>query len=237
MKKLQLALLFLLCSLAVCAQQGFESSTKKEVYKDTLGNVMTADTFTALTKSGVYVFMYETYGNNVTYTLVNKKKALQESMEHLEKFRKGLINTPLPNFTLRKIDGTEIKLTSLKGKTVVLNYWFIGCKSCVQEMPLLNDVVNHYKSKSDILFLAPALDDREKLIQFFGTHAFSNPVTHTFYYQVLSSSEEFANRMSISSFPTHIIVDSKGIIKEAFMGSREDINKLLIEAIDKIISQ
>ncbi|WHZ06809.1 MAG: hypothetical protein OJF59_000562 [Cytophagales bacterium] len=41
--------------------------------------------------------------------------------------------------------------------------------------------------------------------------------------------------MNINSYPTHIIVDSQGIKKEVIVGGRDNMNKILIEAIDKVL--
>src|SRR5260221_5298034 len=229
MRKLQLVLALLLTSMVGYTQQDSQSKVKNEVYKDTLGNVISSDVFKEKVKSGIYSYNMQVDEGNVSYVLVNKKKSEKQFSEQLQNFRNKLLTTPLPSFKLMKLDGTEVNATSLNGKTLVFNFWFIGCKPCVAEMPLLNEVVDHYKGKSDILFLAPALDDQEKLIQFAGKHPF--------FYQVLSSSKELANGMNISSFPTHIIVSPKGVIKEVMVGGRDDINKSLIEAIDKIYNQ
>lgn len=196
------------------------------VYKDTLGNVISSEAFEEKMKSGIYSASMSSNEGKVSLILVNKKKAEKEFLEQLNEFKKGLVNTKFPDFSLKKLDGSEFNSTSLAGKTAVFNFWFIGCKPCIREMPLLNEVVEQYRNKPDVVFLAPALDEQEKLVQFFNDHTFS--------YQVLSSAKEFVKTMKISSFPTHIIVDSKGLIQEVMIGGREDINKTLIEAIDKI---
>lgn len=214
----------LLCTIGYGQQD--QQPQVKPIYKDTLGNVISSEAFEEKLKSGIYSASMSSNEGKVSLILVNKKKAEREFIEQLNEFKKGLVNTRFPDFSLKKLDGSEANSKLLAGKTAVFNFWFIGCKPCVREMPLLNEVVNQYKDKPDVVFLAPALDEQEKLAQFFNNHTFS--------YQVLSSAKEFAQKMKISSFPTHIIVDSKGLIQEVMIGGREDINKVLTEAIDKI---
>ena len=197
------------------------------IYKDTLGNIISSEAFEEKLKSGQYSASMSSKEGKVSLILVNKKKAEKLFAEQMNEFKKGLVNTKFPDFRLKKLDGSEISAKSLAGKTVVFNFWFIGCKPCVSEMPLLNGLVEQYKNRSDVVFLAPALDEQEKLVEFFNNHTFS--------YQVLSSAKEFVKKMKISSFPTHIIVDSKGLIQEVMIGGREDINKVLTEAIDKVL--
>lgn len=201
----------------------------KSLYKDTLGKVIGADAFKEKTRSGKYSFMYSMSGDTTTFLLVNKKKAEKEAADQLSAFKNKLVGKPFPYFKLKKLDGTEIDLTSLKGKTVVFNFWFIGCKPCVAEMPLLNEVVNHYKDRSDIFFLAPAPDESDKLTSFL--------LRHSFLYQALSSAQDLIKKLDISSYPTHVIVDPQGLIKEVMVGGRDDIDKLLKDAINKVAEE
>lgn len=56
-----------------------------------------------------------------------------------------LVDTVAPPFSVTDINGNEYSLESLKGKIIVLNFWFVECKPCVQEMPELNELVEIYK--------------------------------------------------------------------------------------------
>src|SRR3954466_1343789 len=40
-----------------------------------------------------------------------------------------------PYFSTQTTDGSSVNMNSLRGKVVVLNFWFIGCPACVYEMP------------------------------------------------------------------------------------------------------
>lgn len=72
---------------------------------------------------------------------------------------------PALPFTVKALDGKTYDITKLKGKAVVLNFWFIGCPPCRQEIPGLNTLVKEY-AKKDVVFLALALDDEKSLNDF-----------------------------------------------------------------------
>ena len=63
-----------------------------------------------------------------------KKQA--ENKENLD----ALLNKPAPDFTLKDLTGKKWRLSQLKGKTVVLNFWFTTCPPCIQEIPDLNEL-------------------------------------------------------------------------------------------------
>ncbi|GHN01377.1 hypothetical protein WSM22_28660 [Cytophagales bacterium WSM2-2] len=219
----QLLVSFLFISVFAYGQE------PKKIYKDTLGNVITEEVFKEKIKSGKYSSSYQTEGDNVTYFLNNRQKAEKEFAERMQKIRDKTLNKAFPDFKLKRPDGSEVSSASLKGKTIVVNFWFIGCKPCIAEMPLLNKVVERYKGKSDIVFLAPALDEQDKLVPFLQKN--------TFTYQVLCSSNELGKNVGVYAYPTHLVVDANGIIKELMVGGTESIDQALITAIDKIVAK
>ena len=64
----------------------------------------------------------------------------------------------IPEFTVRTIDGKEISSSELKGKVVVLNFWFIGCPACMSEMPSLNLLAAKFAGQEDVVFLSMTED-------------------------------------------------------------------------------
>jgi thiol-disulfide isomerase/thioredoxin len=45
---------------------------------------------------------------------------------------------PLPDITFQDASGKDVTLSSLKGKTILLNLWATWCQPCREEMPALN---------------------------------------------------------------------------------------------------
>src|ERR687893_223477 len=67
-----------------------------------------------------------------------------------------------PAFSLTSMDGKKFELASLRGKVVVINFWFTGCPPCIEEMPKLNELVEKFKDK-DVVFIAPTWDNEATL--------------------------------------------------------------------------
>ncbi|TDQ77906.1 TlpA family protein disulfide reductase [Sphingobacterium yanglingense] len=117
-----------------------------------------------------------------------------------------------PHFSVTDVDGVKYDLAELKGKIVVLNFWFIGCGPCKREMPELNELVEKYKGK-DVVFLAFEVNNNE-----------ANKVkmiARDFHYtQVPSTRKEgdVANRYQIKVYPTSYVIDQKGIIRFGLAG-------------------
>jgi len=111
----------------------------------------------------------------------------------------------LPGFNFVDLNGKKYNETSTKGKIVVFKFWFVNCLPCRQEMPELNKRVASYKNRKDILFVSLALDDKKKLKDFLKKTKFD--------YAVVSDQELYlSNTLKINAFPTHLILNKKGLI-------------------------
>jgi peroxiredoxin len=107
----------------------------------------------------------------------------------------------LSDFKLKDMQGTKYRLSDLKGKVVVLNFWFINCPPCKQEIPELNKVVDDYKNK-EVLFLAIALDEYRELSHFLSETSF--------HYKIVDGGRWFAQNHGVKAYPTHLVLDKEG---------------------------
>jgi len=138
---------------------------------------------------------------------------------------KEMLHKPAPAFTATDLNGKEYKLSELKGKVVVLNFWFIGCKPCVMKMPHLNDLVKRYKDE-DVVFLAFSLDDESSLRKFL--------TKKTFDYNIIPDAANVAQQTyKINSFPTSLVIDKNGIVQDYLIGYSTDVEQQLAAFIDK----
>lgn len=105
------------------------------------------------------------------------------------------------DFEATTIDGEKIQLNKLKGKVVVLNFWFKNCPPCRKEIPDLHLLAQKYKDK-DVVFLALALDNEEILKNYLSENNFS--------YKHIANARPIAKKWGIKSYPTNIVINQKG---------------------------
>jgi thiol-disulfide isomerase/thioredoxin len=70
-------------------------------------------------------------------------------------------STPAPDFTLERLDGGNMKLSDLRGKAVLLNFWATWCGPCKIETPWLVELQKQYGSQG-LQVLGIAMDDSGK---------------------------------------------------------------------------
>ena len=138
---------------------------------------------------------------NVDVNISNTMKNLAE-IELTNFLREG---KKMGAFHFTDLNGKKYTSENTLGKTVVLKCWFINCMQCVKEMPALNKMVQQFKNRDDVVFLSLASDSEADLRKFLSKRNFD--------YAVVPNQEEyFKNTLGIKIFPTHFIINKKGIV-------------------------
>ena len=66
----------------------------------------------------------------------------------------------LPDVKVENARGEEIRLRSLvNGKPLIISYWSIACKPCIQELNAINDVIEEWREEADFDVVAVSVDD------------------------------------------------------------------------------
>lgn len=118
------------------------------------------------------------------------------------------LNKKFPNKALFDIKGNEIRLENLKGKPVVINFWFTRCKPCVEEIPVLNKLVKKYSD--EVHFVSITFDNKEIVSEFLKKQKFD--------YLHIINARKFTNEIGISGYPKNIFIDKNGIVRKIKYG-------------------
>ena len=144
--------------------------------------------------------------NNKDIKAIVLRKATKEEMEMMGMAalsNNDSINEEAIAFTATDLEGNTFSLDELKGKVIVINFWFVACKPCVEEIPELNELVEKYEDK-DVVFLGFALDNEKRLISFLEKTPFK--------YHIFSESKKIIENYGVNSYPTHIIIDQSSAV-------------------------
>jgi peroxiredoxin len=145
------------------------------------------------------------------------KNAEYSKLPHPERnfeILKHLVGCKAPDFSVTTIDNEILSLNKLKGKVVVINFWFTSCSPCIAEMPGLNKLVYDYKN-TNVSFISFARNDSETLKRFLKTTNFD--------YKVVSSEFNLEKKYCMmAGWPTNIVIDKEGIVQLIFSGAETD---------------
>lgn len=141
---------------------------------------------------------------------IKRGKAPADFAAYLRQKRDQLAsNEPVPDFTVTALSGQQLSLAALKGKIVVLNFWYLGCGPCLAEIPGLNQLVAEFKDK-DVVFIALAQDQAKELREFLAKKPFD--------YQVIPDTEALHEKFQLNLWPTHIILNRAGKVAQRLTG-------------------
>lgn len=114
------------------------------------------------------------------------------------------------DFTLPSVNGPPLVLSTLKGKTIVLDFWATWCGPCRVQRPLYEQVERKFKERSNVVFLSINTDeDRAGVAPFLKAQKWTQTV---FFDGGLS---EYAK---VTSIPTTLIVGKDGQVSSRMNG-------------------
>ncbi|HET8687547.1 MAG TPA: redoxin family protein [Methanosarcina sp.] len=117
----------------------------------------------------------------------------------------------MPDFTLKDIHGTPVRLSDYRGKTVLINTWATWCPPCRAEMPYLNAFYQQQRSKNFEILAINAGESQSLAASFAGDNGMKFPV-------LLDPDEKLMDQLSIHDFPTSILVGKDGLVKTVHVG-------------------
>lgn len=108
----------------------------------------------------------------------------------------------LPEFTVTTLDGQTLSADELKGKVVVLNFWFIGCPVCLAHKPQLNELRSKFAGNSDVVFLAMTADSASDVKKFIAKERFD--------YLQSANAVTAMDKFGFTGYPKNIVVSRTG---------------------------
>ena len=149
-----------------------------------------------------------------------------KEVEDARKAVKRMDGKKFPDFELTTVSGKTYKSEELRGKIVLLNFWFTTCRPCIEELPDINALVEEFQDE-DIVFIAPTFDTVDKVEKFLKRFDFK--------YEVVSDVKEFTVANNVRSFPTHFVIDQEGYIEKVVIGYSVLTDNMLRKAINKLL--
>jgi thiol-disulfide isomerase/thioredoxin len=142
-------------------------------------------------------------------------------------------NRLAPDFELPSINGGKVRLSSYRGKAVILNFWTKTCRPCLEEMPSIADLAKALKAHPGVALVTVTTDEnaadaRDTLKSVLGG---GDPP-----FEVLIDSESSVVRDKYGTklFPETWFIDQQGVIRARFDGGRGWANPLTIDLAESL---
>ena len=116
-----------------------------------------------------------------------------------------------PDYTLKAIDGTSLRLSDYRGKVILLDFWATWCAPCQEEIPRFVEWQNEYRDRG-LQVIGVSMDDSPEPVQKFSREFRMN-------YPVAIGTQDIASQYGgILGLPVNFVIGRDGRIKAKHLG-------------------
>jgi thiol-disulfide isomerase/thioredoxin len=139
----------------------------------------------------------------------------------------GAIGEQAFDFTLKNLEGRDVRLSDFRGKIVILDFWATWCGPCKMEIPHFKELYKEYRARG-LEIVGIALDNQGARVV--APFVKQNAVE---YVTLIGNQDAVSRYGNFTGIPTTFIIDPQGKIVNKFVGYRSktdfevEITKLL----------
>ena len=126
----------------------------------------------------------------------------------------ALVGKTAPDFTLRSNQEDNKKLSELRGRVVLINFWASWCGPCTQELPKLNELKDLHGDDGFELLAINIDDEPDKAIKLMKKLGVDMTV-------LFDEDKQVSKQYQIDAMPMTIILDRAGNVRYIHRGYKE----------------
>lgn len=145
--------------------------------------------------------------------MIKMKPAIpEENAPKTEEIKlEDLVGKPVPDFTVKGLDGKEISIKDLKGQVVLIDFWATWCGPCIKEMPKVKNTYTKFKDQK-FTIIGISLDRSiDPLKAYIAKEELE-------WKQYWDQDRTVRNLFGVKFIPTAVIIDGEGIVRKAKVG-------------------
>jgi thiol-disulfide isomerase/thioredoxin len=147
--------------------------------------------------------------------------------EDAERFAK-LRGQPSAAWESTDFDDRPQSIARHAGEVVVLDFWYRGCGWCIKAMPQIQEVARHF-AEQPVVVLGMNTDRKDEDARFvIDAMGLGYPTVRA---------QGLPEKYGVRGFPTVVLIDRKGVVRDFHVGYAPDLSQTLIGAIDELLAE
>lgn len=134
-----------------------------------------------------------------------------------------------PDWALPTLSGDTLSLSDLRGKVVLIDFFYKSCAPCCAALPALQRLHEKYKDRGFVMVGIDPFDDPDEdaMADFLSKRGIS--------YTVAFADRELAETYHVSGYPTLFFVNRKGKIMQVYVGYSKDMEAEIEKQLLKML--
>jgi peroxiredoxin len=143
---------------------------------------------------------------------------------------KAAPNAQAPDFTLRQIDGPNLRLGEQRGRVVMVNFWATWCGPCRIELPHLVRLHDKYRGSGFLLLGVNIDDDPGAAKALAGKLGLTFPV-------LFDSEKKVVAAYDLNAMPATVLIDRDGRVRHLHRGYKEGVEALYEQQVRALLKE
>ena len=140
------------------------------------------------------------------------------------------IRDEAPDFTLKSLDGNNLRLEEFRGQVVLINFWASWCGPCRQEMPLLDRLHHRYEDTGFTVLGVNVEGDSKPAQEIVDKTNVTFPV-------LIDEGQKVSERYDLEAMSSTIVIDRDGVIRYIHLGYKPGDESKYVEVVKKLIRE
>ena len=140
-----------------------------------------------------------------------------------------LPGTVAPDWTLYTADGKKMSLAQMKGKVVLLDFYFIGCTGCMLSLKPLNNLYEKYKNQNVLIASITERDSKKSVLAFEKQYGIK--------YTGLVDATDVVKLYHVESAPIFYFIGKDGKIAKVKNGYSDDFETMATLTINDLLKK
>jgi len=121
------------------------------------------------------------------------------------------IGRPAKEFTTTLMDGSELTLSSLRGRVTLIDFWATWCAPCIKELPNLQEIYAEFHSQG-LEIVSIGLDEKDRLAK---ANAFIQEADLPWHLSLsgMGYEDEVASLYQVNGLPSIWLIDRNGVLQ------------------------